>query len=80
MMPEKKNIQHLTGVKAKSACTNKKVGIPQESFGLVEWAAGNESTHAFIAPTLEKRVRCMRALLVAALEAHGSRKKPDGTF
>ena len=69
-----------TGVKAKSPRTNKNVGIPHDMFGLVEWAAGDEITRAYIAPTLRSRTRCMGALLVAALEAHGCRMQPDGTY
>lgn len=39
---------NATGVKAKSPRKNKNVGIPHEFFELVEWAAGEESTLAFI--------------------------------
>ena len=69
------------GVKVKSSTrTSKNVGIPGEMFGLVEWAAGDEGTRAYISPLLQRRTRCMGAVLVAALEAHGCRRKPDGTY
>lgn len=69
------------GVKVKSSTrTSKNIGIPGEMFGLVEWAAGDEGTRAYISPLLQRRTRCMGAVLVAALEAHGCRRKPDGTY
>lgn len=49
-------------------------------FGLVIWAAGDESTRSYFTPKIRSRALCKSALLVAALEAYGGRGQPDENY